>query len=300
MNWTVYHFEVFQAVFEATSVSEAADRLFVSQSAVSHQLAVFEDHVGLALFERRGRHLIPTPAGKVMYERGLNILQEVHEMEATLADLRDARAGDIHLCGSIVPGTYLLPRFVSRFKQRHPGASVKLQVYPTQELFCELMRGTIDFGVTPVHPQHPQLVAEILFSAPLVLIASAQSAPDQIPQSLAEVGDKPFICMIREQRGRENYDTILQAHGIRLSNIVLEVGHPEGVKQAVQAGLGLGITQRFVVESELAAGRLREIAIRGLHMESPIYLVHRIHKYFSPVVQLFLEELRQDFADSPP
>lgn len=296
MTWTLYHFEVFQTVFEAKSISDAADRLYVSPSAVSHQIALFEEHLGLPLFERRGRRLIPTEASRCVYERGLNILQEAREMEATIADLKAAETGEIHLGGSIVPGTYLLPRFVSRFKQCYPQALVKLQVYPSEELFRELVRGTVDFGVTPIKPTHPQLVAETLCVAALVLIASAQSPPAQIPQRLNEIGDKPFICMVREQRGRENYDSILLAHGIRLSNIVLEVGHPEGVKQAVEAGLGLGITQRFVVKPELDTGRLLEVPIPGLEMKSSIYLVYRQHKYFSPIVERFIHDLREQLS----
>ncbi len=294
MSLSIYNLEIFKAISESESVSAASEKLYVSQSAVSHQLRLLEEHFGLRLFERQGRKMVLTKAGKMVQQYVNDILEKYKEMQISVQDLQKANKGHIVIAGSLIPGTYLLPPIVGRFKEEHPSINLQLKVYTTTDMLKDFFDSALDFGILTSKQETDYLVHEKIRTEEVIIIASPNGSEKHMPVSKEDLETKPFICSIKGSQGRINADNILAAHGIYRSNIVMEVGHPEAVKQAVRAGLGLGLIHRFCVEKELMLGILKEVPIEGLKMYGDIYLVHRPYKQFLPIEEMLIEFIKKE------
>lgn len=294
MSISIYNFHVYKTTYESGSVSEAADKLFISQSAISHQIRFMEESLGVRLFEKKGRKIAPTKIGHLFYKHANEILLQFQELQASIRDFREGRSGDINIAGSIIPGTYLLPKIVSTFKEISPNVNVRLHVYHVSEMIREIVNGVLDLGITTVPVDNVHLLSTKILTEEIIIVC-APDAPEQlIPKSIDELADKPFVCAPKENQGRKIYDQAIAQYGIARSNVVMEVGHPEGVKQAVRAGLGLGMSYRLAVAQDIKLGLLKEIELEGLQMSGDIYLVHRRKKHFLPIEEVFINFIKRE------
>ena len=117
---------------------------------------------------------------------------------------------------------------------------------------------------------------------------------DLLPKSLKDLETLPFICAPKNTQFRNTIDSALESYGIIRSKVIMEVGHPEGIKQAVRAGLGLGLNFRFVVQEEIEMGLLEEIKIEEFKLYGDIYLAYRPHKYFLPIEQKLIRFIKEE------
>ncbi|MEH7249749.1 LysR family transcriptional regulator, partial [Neobacillus niacini] len=285
MSTSIYNLKVLRMVYESESIKAVAEKMFVSQSAISHQLRVMEESFGVELFERKGRNTIPTKAGHMVYGYVVNILDEFDKLHAAVQDVKKSRTGEITIAGSINLGTYLLPAIVSRFIENYPLIHLNLQVYGSSEVLKLTANGDFDFCIVPVKLESEHLIYEHIRSEEIVLTISPNAREDLFPKTLKDLEFLPFVCAPKGTQFRKTIDSALESCGIIRSNIVMEVGHPEGTKQAVRAGLGLGMNFRFVVQEEIEMGLLEEIKIDGLQLYKDLYLAYRPHKYFLPIEQ---------------
>ncbi|HLI26758.1 MAG TPA: LysR family transcriptional regulator [Chloroflexota bacterium] len=292
MSLTIHNLRVFCSVVELGSVSAAAERLYLSPSAVSLHVRLLSDHFGTQLFQREGRRLVPTEAGQVAYQHATTILQQLGDAEAALRDLQAGQAGQAVVAGSVTVGSYLLPDILARFAAEHPRAQLVLQVYPATEMFERILHGELDFGVTLEAALPVNLVSEPLGDVDAVVVA----APGQGlgPADQKELLERSrWICAPRGTRGREMFDHLVRQAGIART-VSLELGHPECIKRMVQGAVGIAITYRFVVHRELANGTLQQVPLPGVEMRSTLHLVHRPRKYFGPLAALLLAFLRRE------
>ena len=278
-------------IHELGSIHATAQKLFVSQSAVSHQLAQLEQYLGLRLFERTGRTMEITSAGQLVYNHAVRLLDGFHQLDVDIGDFKGGNVGQVVAGGSIVPGTYWLPKLVSAYRQSHPQVNVRLQVLTAVELVKAVIEGCVDFGVTPVRYPDPFLTINTLGTEELIIVAAPDIAPQHLPRTQEELLSWDFICAPRETLGRQYLDEVLLDHGVDKRNIVMEIGHPEGVKRGIQAGLGLGIVHRWSVEDDLDRGTLQSVDVQGFPLRIPIYIYTRVDRCLSPACQQFIEIL---------
>ncbi|MDR7075192.1 DNA-binding transcriptional LysR family regulator [Neobacillus niacini] len=296
MSLSIYNLKVLRMVYESESIKAVAEKMFVSQSAVSHQLRVMEEYLGVELFERKGRNTIPTKAGHMVYGFVVNILDEFDKLHTSVQDIKKSKTGEINIAGSINLGTYLLPSIVSRFKEDYPLVHLNLHVYGSSEVLKITANGNIDFCIVPVKVESEHLIYEHIRSEEIVLTISPNAREDLTPKIMKDLESLPFVCAPKDTQFRKTIDSALESYGIIRSNIVMEVGHPEGTKQAVRAGLGLGMNFRFVVQEEIEMGLLEEIRIDGLRLYGDIYLAYRPHKYFLPIEKKLINFIKNELT----
>lgn len=289
MSLSIYNLKVLRMVYESESVKSVSEKMFVSQSAISHQLKVMEDYLGIDLFERKGRNTIPTKAGHMVYGYVVNILEEHDKLYAAVQDVKDSKNGEIVIGGSINLGTYVLPSIVSQFKEKYPHVHCNLQIYGSSEVLKRTANGKLDFCIVPIKMESEHLIYEHIKSEEIVLTVSPNAKKKLLPKTLKDLETLPFVCAPRDTQFRNFIDSSLESYKIFRSNVVMEVGHPEGTKQAVRAGLGLGMNFRFAVQEEIEMGLLEEVNIKGFKMFGDLYLAFRPHKYFLPVEQKLIE-----------
>ena len=176
MSLSIYNLKVLRMVYESESIKEVSEKLFVSQSAISHQLRVMEEYFGVELFERKGRNTIPTKVGHMVYEYVVNILDEFDKLHTSVQDVKKSRIGEIDIAGSIYVGTYLLPSIISRFLESNPNVHLNFHVHGSGEVLKLTANGHLDFCILPVKIASEHLVYEHIRSEEIVLTVSPNAS----------------------------------------------------------------------------------------------------------------------------
>lgn len=302
MHITLRQLQVFEAAARLGGYTRAAEALHLSQPAVSMQIRQLEGQAGMPLFDQIGKKVHLTDAGRTLYNHAQSILAQVHEAQLELEEMRGMRRGQLNITIAST-ANYFAPRLLAAFCQRHPEVKVSLDV-SNREHILELLNETDkDLAIMGRPPEASDLVAHPFMENPLVVIAAPGHPLAQardIP--LARLNEETFISREIGSGTRIAAERFFDEAGTRLTT-VMEMSSNEAIKQAVQAGLGLGVVSIHTLEMELALGRLVILDVQGFPILRHWYAVHRHGKRFSAVAQAFLnfvmDEAEQLFTPPP-
>ena len=291
---TLHKLEVFDLVVRLGSVTGAADRLSVSQPVVTAHLRSLEQRVGARLFERDGRRLRLTESGDAVHAWAAGVLGHTRDLARQLDGLADGTGGSAIVGASMSIGSYLLPPVVARFRAARPDAHLELAIGDTAQAMRDAAAGHSDFAVVP--SEHlsglPDLAAERIGTEEMAIVAAPGEWPPGPDVGVDELEALPFAESPSGSIRRAIVDGLLEHAGVRRRRIVLELGHPEALKRAVEEGSCLALLFRSAVEDELAAGRLRELVLAGRALEVPLFLVHRRGRLFSALQRDLMDAIR--------
>lgn len=285
--------EVFLKLYETRSFSKTAKELFLSQPTVTIHLKDLEKYLGVRLFDRDTRNVIPTRAGKVVYEYGKEMLRLYRQMEKELMPYKVLEGGMVEIGGSTIPGQYILPRIIKLFKEIYPKILVYLKVSDTQGVVEGIIKGEFDLGVVGAKLKQTELTFEPCCDDEIVLIAPSHFDKDEIT-----LEDLYKLPLIKREEGSGTWKNVIQRfeemglHPTKL-NIVGEMGSTEAVKAAVKEGLGLSFVSKRAIELEVSLGLIREVKIKNFTINRKFYLVYFKNKKFSPVAEKFLKFFRK-------
>ncbi len=266
----------FCAVVDRQSFSKAAERLGVTQPAVSLQVRGLEERLGQKLLDRSGRRVEPTEAGRRLYRSAQRMLQlEAQLLEDVAALDEGTLTGTFSLGASTGPGAHLVPLLLCEFQRAHPDLRVALSIADTHAVIERVAERGLELGIVGARSRHRALVFEPLARDEIVLAV----APDH-PCAGGEIGleDLRSEALIVMQEGagvRQVVEEELRRAGLRLRELEpkLELGLQESVKSAVAAGFGVTFISRTAVEGELAAGTLGAARVAGLDPSRQLYVV---------------------------
>lgn len=285
----LHHLRIFYTVAQRRSITAAAADLLLSQPAVSLQLKALEKELGLPLFERGGPKLRLTQAGEVLYRSAVSILHAKDEAERAITELRDGTKGRLILGAGTTGGMYVLPRIVQAYKGLWPETEIVLQVGTTDQILEKLLQNVLDMGMAGGPIEDRRLTVETICTDELVLIAAPSHPIAALGKvTLKDLGGVPFIVPEAGSGTRQLVERKLREAGVLL-RIAMQLPGTEGVKRAVEAGLGVGMVSRFAIEAECLAGVLRTVPIEGWRLTRSMCLVYRSQKYFSPARERFRE-----------
>lgn len=289
----LHRLRIFQAVAQRRNITAAASELMLSQPAVSLQLKSLERDLGLPLFQRGGPKLLLTDAGEVLYRAAASILFAKDEAERAIGELRDGTKGRLIVGAGTTGGMYVLPRILQAYTERWPGTEIVMQVGTTDQLLERLLQNGLDLAIVGGPIEDRRFKTETICTDVLVLIAAPTHPIGAVAAvTLKDLGGLPFIVPEVGSRTRQLVERRLRDAGVPM-RIAMQMPGTEGVKRAVEAGLGIGIVSRYAVEAETATGVLRCLPIAGFTLTRPVSMVYRSQKYFSPVGARF-----RDFAKS--
>lgn len=297
MNVSFRQLRVFQAVAQHLSHTRASEELNLTQPAVSMQIRLLEEEVGLPLFEKLGKQICLTEAGRELYQYSRTIFAELEEAEAVLQSLRGLNRGTLNIAVASTVN-YFAPRLLAVFHRRFPGIRLSLEVTNRQSLIRLLQSNELDLALMGQPPEQLDLDAEAFMDNPLVVIAP----PDhplvrerQIP--LERLAQETFVIREPGSGTRAAMERYFAERGVKLQT-GMQMTRNEAIKQAVRAGLGLSLVSGLTIELELETGRLAVLDVVGFPLRRRWYLVHRQGKRLSPAAAAFREFLRQgDFRD---
>jgi DNA-binding transcriptional LysR family regulator len=288
----LHHLRIFYAVAQRLSITTAADELLLSQPAVSLQIKALEREVGLPLFERGGAKLRLTQAGEMLYRSAASILHAKDEAERAIAELRDGTRGRLLLGAGATGGMYVLPRILQAYKRLWPDTEIHLQIGSTDQLLDRVVQNALDVVLVGGPIEDRRFAVEPICADELALIAAPSHPIASLGKvTLRDVAAAPFIVPEGGSRTRVLVERRFREAGVPL-RIAMQLPGTEGVKRAVEAGLGVGMVSGYAVEAECATGVLRRVPIEGWTVVRTMNLVYRSQKYFSPVGERFREFAR--------
>ena len=283
---TLRQFKVFEAVARQLSFSKAAAELHLSQPAVSMQVSSLEKIVGLPLTEQVGKKIFLTDAGREVLHVSQGIAAQLDDLQTNLAQLHGLDSGRLNIAVTSTVNAVATDILV-RFRGKHPKVSIHLNVSNRESVLGQLAANRIDLAIMGQVPDGLGLAATRFMDNPLVAIA-----PPDHPLvhkkhiSVKNLASESFLVREAGSGTRGAMERFFAARGqdIRTS---MEMSSNEAIKQAVQAGLGLGILSLQTLEMELTLKRLVVLAVEGFPIMRHWYIVHRADKRLSPAARAF-------------
>lgn len=282
----------FCAVVERRSFSQAAERLHVTQPAVSLQVRALEKRLGTQLFDRSGRQVEPTEAGWRLYRGAQRLLALEEQLVSDVAASSEGELeGHLVIGASTGPAAIVLPVLLCEFQKEHPRTRVVLTVSDTQTVVEHVATRELELGIVGAARRHRGVRFEPFFSDQVILACPPGHRFAGRTVTLDELRDEPLILMQEGAGVRQIVEDALRKRATRLRDldVRLELGLQESVRRAVEAGYGVTFISRAAIESNLEAGTLVEARVRDLELTREISLARGVGRARSRVAEAFVE-----------
>jgi DNA-binding transcriptional LysR family regulator len=289
----------FCAVVERRSFSQAAERLGVTQPAVSLQVRALEKRLGTQLLDRSGRRVEPTEAGWRLYRGAQRMLALEDQLVAEVSASGDGTvAGDLVLGASTGPAAVAVPVVLGEFQRIYPDVRVFLTVSDTHSVVERVAARELELGIVGAARRHRGVRFEPFFSDQVILVCPPGHPFAGRTIGLDELRVAPLILMQEGAGVRQIVEDALRRQGVKLRDldVRLELGLQESVRRAVEAGYGVTFISRTAVESDLAAGRLAEARVEGLDATREISLASATGRARTRVADAFVAFARAQLA----
>ncbi len=287
--------QVFHTVARLMSFTKAAESLHMTQPAVTFQVRQLEEYFNTRLFDRTHNRISLTEAGQRVYEYADKIFSLYAEMENSVRDLTGEVSGVLMLGASTTIAEYMLPALLGDFKAKFPEVSIRLQVGNSDNIVSMVENNAIDLGVVEAPVGNKNLVVEGCKEDPLVLIVPhGHELAGREQVGIEELVNHPYICREEGSGTREVMLERLSAAGVDPANlqIVMELGNPESIKGAVEAGMGISIISRATIDKELKLGTLVAVELDP-PISRPFSFVHQKQKFRLRAIEKLLEFARE-------
>jgi DNA-binding transcriptional LysR family regulator len=286
LNFTLRQLQVFEKVASHLNYSRAAEELYLSQPAVSMQIKQLEGHIGLPLFEQMGKKIFLTEAGRELFHYSRNIAQQLAEMEVVFNQMKGLEQGKLTL--SVVnTANYFTPQLLADFCQQHPNIHIILNVANRDAVVKRLTENSTDLAIMGQPPDGLDITAERFMDNLLVVIAAPNHPLANVPQvKFAQLAEEQFLSRESGSGTRSAMERLFAKHRIQ-PRIRMEMETNEAIKQAVQAGMGLGILSLNSIELELETGRLVMLNVEHFPLLRHWFVAHRTQKRLSSAALAF-------------
>ncbi|MBN4060478.1 LysR family transcriptional regulator [bacterium AH-315-I20] len=286
MNISLKQLSILESIHEHGSYTAASKALFMTQPAISMQVKKLEDEVGLPLFERNGKQVVPTEAGQELLFYAQNIKQQLTEAAQVMQELKGVERGKLHLTMAST-ANYFAPQLIAAFKSQFPRAEITLDVTNRSGLVDAVEHNHTDMAIMGKPPSGHHLKGIPFIDNPLVVIAApTHPLVQKQPILLADLADEPFIVREKDSGTRMAVERFFNRHNLELI-AGMEMNRSEAIKQAVMAELGLGIVSLHTIEMELALKRLVVLEVEDFPIKRQWHIVYREGKRFAAIPEAF-------------
>lgn len=299
-NVTLKQLRALTAVIDAGTVTLAARQLNVTPPAVTMQIQLLEEQVGLPLLDRAGDRFRPSDAGREVIAMARRVERAMAECGATLDAMKGLDAGRVSV-GIVSTAKYFAPHALGAFARLHPGIDVALVVGNREEIIAALRGDVIDVAVMGRPPLDIEVEKTLLGPHPHVIIAPTGHALCRRPVAAEELAGSTFLVREPGSGTRTLMERFFQHAGVE-PKIGMEIGSNETIKQAVMAGLGLSFISAHTIAAEVADGRLALLDVEGLPVVRQWFVVKRSAKRLTPpaaALNAFLAESGATFLPRP-
>lgn len=287
--------KVFSDLVDLQSFSLAAERNFITQSAVSQQIRALEEKFKRRLLERvRGRREIKlTPAGEVFYRECKNVLAAYDQLNENLRGVVGKIGGTVKVATVYSVGLHEMPAKVGELMSKFPAAKIDLEYSRTTKVVRDVLNGTVELGILAFPEARRGLTVVQMPAHRLVLICPPEHKFAKRSQVRAkELNGMDFVLFERDTPTRKATDRILKAHGVDVKKVA-EFDNIETIKRAVQVGFGLAILPQPSVTDEEKSGRLIVLNLAEKEWVRPVGIIHRSDRELSVAAKKFVQLLEK-------
>ncbi|MBC8531719.1 LysR family transcriptional regulator [Gehongia tenuis] len=288
---TIRHLKIFIEVAGTGNMSQAAEKLFITQPSVSQAIADIERYYQIRLFERFSKKLFITEAGRELLGYARHIVSLFEEMEAVA--LNRAEVPFLRVGATVTVGTCVIGPVLERLKALRPETETAVMVDNTRVIEEKLVQSELDVALVEGRIKSGELKVEPVVNDQLVLIAG----PDhpfykRKKVQLAELNGQPFILREKGSGTRELFEERMAAEGYTLREKWV-CNNSEAIKKAVMGGQGLSVISTLLVEEEIHQGKLASIPIEGCPLHRKFSLVYHRNKYLTEPLKDFMAVCRK-------
>ena len=304
LPFTLDQLKILHAISNEGSFKRAAEKLYISQPAVSLQVQNLEKQINKPLFYRDKRKAYLTETGKLLIKYCERILNLCEETCLALDELNTLQSGALVIGASQTTGTYLMPRLIGLFRHKYPQIEIELQVHSTRKIAWGVATGRIDLAI--VGGEVPQELKSDLELTPYAEDELALIIPIAHPFSSLKCIQKEdlyrlrFIALNTQSTIRNVIENTLAQNGIDSSyfKIEMELNSIEAIKNAVHSGLGAAFVSVSAISKELELGILHWAKIEGITIKRTLSIVVNPKRYHSNATKIFKEEILEMFLNT--
>jgi len=270
------------------SFSRAAEKLMVTQPAISAQIRTLENEVGARLFDRDGGKVTFTAAGKVFEPFAEHCLQCHNHITVTIGELHRSPRGEISVSANEATSLYVLPTVFAQFKRQYSRVGLSIVRADRARSIESVLSREVDFGVVSLPLKDPRLLVDIIHRDEVVLVAPknhslAARESVKLPEILQH-----SLLLPKQGRQRELIEDLFRTHEMQ-PRVAMEVESSELLKRLVVAGLGIGFLPRINVIGDEKMGALEIIKLEGVRLNRELAVVYRKDKTLTRAAHAFLE-----------
>tara|TARA_B100000475_G_scaffold200466_1_gene184933 strand:- start:1054 stop:1989 length:936 start_codon:yes stop_codon:yes gene_type:complete len=303
LPFTLDQLKILQTISEEGSFTKAAEKLYISQPAVSLQIQNLEKQLNTPIFYRDKRKAYLTETGELLKKYCDRILKLCEETCQALDELQAFQSGALMIGASQTTGTYLMPRLIGIFRHKYPQISVELQVHSTRRISWAVANGQIDLAI--VGGEVPRELNQVLDVTSYAEDELALILPISHPFASLDFIRKEdlyrlkFIALDTQSTIRNVIETTLTQNGIDSTyfKIEMELNSVEAIKNAVQSGLGAAFVSVSAISKELDLDMLHWARIEGVTIKRTLSIITNPKRYHSNVTKLFKKELLEMFLN---
>jgi DNA-binding transcriptional LysR family regulator len=287
--------KIFCDLVETKSLSRAAERNFVTQSAVSQQVRGLEEKFKRRLLERMrgGREVGLTEEGEVFYQESRQIVNAYAQLEERMRTLTGTVSGTVHVATVYSIGLHELPAVIRRFMAEHPEAKIDLEYSRTTRIVRDVLAGTVELGVVAYPEKKRGLSVVPLGGDRLVLICPPGHALAKHKKVRArDLNNQDFVLFERDIPTRRAIDKILRAQGVTVRRVA-EFDNIETIKRAVEVGIGAAIVPSPSVIDEARVGSLAVVALAEAEWTRSVGVIYRSDRTLGTAAKKFIQLLKE-------
>ena len=280
---------IFYEVAEKLNMREVAEKLYISQPAVSQTILELENELGVKLFDRINRRLYLTNEGDIFLNYVRRILNMYDDSIRSLKDINSLKTGKLKIGDSTTIGIYILPDIIGKFTKEYKGIDTSIAIENTKLISDMILENSIDFAFVEGPVYNEEIIKENFCNDELVFITSPEhpwSNKDEI--SIDEIDKEKIIMREMGSGTREVFESYMTANNVNY-NIAFELGNTEAIKKAVEAGLGISCISKRCIKNEINNNTLSWTKLKEFEIKRKLILIYHKDKFLSTLLKTFIK-----------
>jgi LysR family transcriptional regulator, transcriptional activator of the cysJI operon len=284
----------FVTVAEEKNFTRAAEKLRISQPAISQHIQALEQKLDVKLLDRTNKYVRLNKAGELVYHHAKDILGLYSQMDRLVQDLKEDASGPLSIGASFTFGEYVLPHIIAGFRNSYPKIMPAISIGNTHTVVGKVAQGELDIGIIEGHVIDKNGIDVEPLSDDIVVVVASSRHPlfKSGVVTSSQLAEEPWIVREIGSGTREITDVVLKTYDIHPSTMV-EYGSTQVIKESVEAGLGIALLSKWVVRKELMWGTLREISLTDSPIKRQFSVVMRKSDFQTKATRLFRGFLHQ-------
>jgi molybdate transport repressor ModE-like protein len=296
-DMNIEYLKTFQEIVRLGSFSETAKKLGISQPAVTFQVQKLEQELGVRLVDRSQRNIALTQAGKRLLKFAEAVGAEQEKLKRDLEQMRDKVSGELNIAASTIPGEYLLPTLLAKFKQRYPAVKIQVDVSDSMTVISHINDNTYDMGFCGIKPEEKELTSLKTAEDEIVLIVFPKHPfAGKGEVAAEELESEPFIFRETTSGTQRNLENLLGKAGLDIRQWTphLVLGSTQAVIAAVAAEAGIAFVSNLAIKQCAVQGLVQQVNVKGLKLKRDFYCVYRQEKITTRLLQEFIDFIKTE------